>query len=432
MSESRAGFFRQSAWLSLATVVGGALMTLVHPVVFKMEGSQYEIFGTMLRVVQLLGIPTAGLLTGFAQQGAASITPELRSQLATTTRRVLGGAFLIWMILALATFLGRDVLSAQLKLGDGRVLWPMLGVGLMILLKPVLLGLLQGAQDFSTLGWVAVLDGVLRLSMTVVTVLVLHLGAAAALTAAFLAMGISSGVAFWRTRGQWTGLGAPVDWGAWVARVLPFTLGATAMVLLATVDVVYLKALIPADQSDRFNLGAAYLPASLVGFALMQVTVPLAMVMFPKIARATAAGTRSDALALALMGTLILGSLAAGFVTLFPRFPLMIVYFNKPEALAAAPVVPWYAWAMVAYTMANVLVSNLLARGRFWIVAWALGITGAYLGTLALIRPHLMGLEPSAVFRTVPQLIGGYSLLLLTIAAWLTWGPGSKPRTACP
>jgi O-antigen/teichoic acid export membrane protein len=164
----------------------------------------------------------------------------------------------------------------------------------------------------------------------------------------------------------------------------------------------------------------------------MQVTVPLAMVMFPKIARATAAGTRSDALALALMGTLILGSLAAGFVTLFPRFPLMIVYFNKPEALAAAPVVPWYAWAMVAYTMANVLVSNLLARGRFWIVAWALGITGAYLGTLALIRPHLMGLEPSAVFRTVPQLIDGYSLLLLTIAAWLTWGPGSKPRTACP
>jgi hypothetical protein len=80
-------------------------------------------------------------------------------------------------------------------------------------------------------------------------------------------------------------------------------------------------------------------------------------------------------------------------------------------------------------TMANVLVSNLLARGRFWIVVWALGVAGAYLSTLAVIRPYLMGLEPSAVFRMVPQLIGGYSLLLLAIAALLTWGPGSKPRT---
>lgn len=426
MSESRVGFFRQSAWLALATVVGGLFMTAVHSVVFKMDRPQYEIFAAMLRVFMLLGIPSAGLQTVFAQQGAAALSPELRARLASTTRRVIGGALLLWLFLVAMTFLGHDALSAQLKLGDGRVLWPTLGVGLMFLVKPVLLGLLQGEQDFSTLGWVSILDGFLRLSLIVVTVFLLHLGAAAALTVAFIAMTVSTGVALWRTRALWRGPGAPVDWRSWVGRVLPFTLGAAAMLLLANVDVVYLQAIIPADQADRFNLGEAYIPAAMIGFALVQVTVPLAMVMFPKIARSAAGGGRSDALTLALLGTLVLGVLAAGSVTLFPRLPLMIVFFNKPAALAAAPLVPWFAWAMVAYSLANVLVANLLARGRYSIVPWALGVAVAYLATLAVVRHHLMELDPAVALCRLPQMVGGFSLLLLGIAALMTWGKSGR------
>lgn len=397
-------------------------MTLVQSVAGKMDRPQFEVFSAMLRTFMLLGIPTAGLQTSFAQQGAAALTPDARAQLAALTRWVLGGIVVAWLLVVLAAFLGRDAIYTQLKLGDGSALWPTLGVGLLFLFRPVLNGLLQGQQDFSTLGWVAILDGFLRLSLILVTVLLLHLGATAALTVAFVAMLVSTSIALGRTRGIWCGPGAPVAWRHWLARVLPFTLGAGAIQLLAYVDVVYLKAIIPEEQADRFGLGDRYIPAVLIGFALVQFTVPLATVMFPKIARSAAGGGSSDALTLALTGTLILGSLAAGFVTVFPRLPLSIVFFTKPAALAAAPLVPWYAWAMVAFTLANVLVSNLLARERFVIVPWTMAVVGGYLATLIGLKGHLLTLEPVAAYRLVSQVIGGSSLLLFAIAACLTWG----------
>ena len=422
MSESRASFFRQSAWLALATVIGGAFMTAVHPVASEMGRAQYEVFGAMLRVFLLLGIPSAGLQTSFAQQAAASLTPEGRGRLATTTRRVLGGIAVLWLLMVIATFLGRETVSAHLKLGDGRVLWPTLGVGLMWLVLPVLRGLLQGEQDFATLGWVSILDGFLRLSLMLVAVFALHLAAAGALTAAFLGMLFSTAIAFWRTRAIWSGPASPFEWRPWLAQVLPFTLGAGAMLVLANVDLIYLKAVIPESRSEEFGLGQNYQPASMIGFAMVQFTVPIAMVMFPKIVRSTASGGKSDALALALVGTLVLGAIAAGLATAFPRLPLQIVYFRTPANVAAAPMVPWCAWAMLAFSLANVLVSNLLAQGRFTIVPWTVLVVAAFLGTLAWMAPLLLEREPFAAFRLVAMAIGGFNLLLLGIAALLTWG----------
>lgn len=432
MSDSRSSFFRQSAWLAFGTVVGGAFMTLVHPVASRMDRSQFEIFTAMLRAFLLLGIPSAGLMTSFAQQGAAALTPDARGRLATTTRWVLGGILLFWLVILFATFLARGRISAQLRLGDGAVLWPTLGVGLMWLILPLMRGLLQGEQDFYTLGWVAILDGFLRICLIVLTVLVLHLGAAAALTAAFLAMVASTGVALWRTRGVWMAPGSPVDWAEWIRRVLPFTLGAGAMLLISNVDLLYFQSILTQKQADHFALGYSYNPAVLIGFALVQFTVPLAMVMFPKIARSVAGGGTSDALTLAFIGTLVLGAIAAGFVTLFPTFPLRIVFFNKPDAIAAAPVVPGYAWAMVAYSLANVLVSNLLARGRFLVVPWALLVAAAYLGTLYALRNVLPTLQPVVAFHRVTGVLGGYSLLLLAGAALMTWNPFARRNPGAP
>lgn len=422
---TRGSFFRQSAWMGLATVLGGVFMTAVHPVVFRMERAEYEVFSAMLRAFLLLGIPSAGLQTAFAQQSAAAIHPEDRARLAGTVRWVLAGIGLLWLTLLLAAFLGRGSIAGQLRLGDGRALWPTLGVGLMWLLLPVLRGLLQGAQDFATLGWVAILDGFLRFSLILICVFVLHLGAAGALTAALLAMGISTGIAFWRTRALWTLPGAAVDWGAWIRHMLPFTLGAGALLVLANVDVLYFQAIIPASEADRFALGVRYTPAAMIGFALVQFTGQLAVVMFPKIARSMAGGERTDALTLAFLGTLILGTLAVGFVTLFPAFPLRLVFFTRPEAVEAAPIVPWHTAAMVLFTLANVLVANLLAQGRMRIVPWAVGIVLLYGATLYGIRDHLLTLPPVAAYRLMPQIIGAYSLALLAVAAWMTW---ARPR----
>ena len=52
MSAAKDGFFRQSAWLAAATVLGGALMTAVHPVASQMGDTEYGVLGAMLRQVK--------------------------------------------------------------------------------------------------------------------------------------------------------------------------------------------------------------------------------------------------------------------------------------------------------------------------------------------------------------------------------------------
>ncbi|MBX3731917.1 MAG: hypothetical protein KF791_04905 [Verrucomicrobiae bacterium] len=426
MSDSRAGFFRQSAWLGVATVLGGVFLTAVHPVFGRGRAAEYEVFGTMLRLFLLLGIPSAGLQVTFAQQSAIAITPEARARLATTTRAVLGGIVIFWAALLLAAVIGRDALTALWRLGDSRVLWPTLGVGLMGLLLPVLRGLLQGRQDFATLGWLAILDGLLRLLLILAALHLLHCGAAGALVAVLLGMLLTTALGAWRTRDVWCHPGAPVDWRRWLGNALPFTAGAGALLILANVDVPYLQATIPGPLASHFRMGEGYIPAAMIGFALVQFTGQLAVVMFPKIARSVAGRLPTDALTLAFLGTLLLGTLAVAFVSVFPQLPLRIVYFTNPAALAAAPVVPWHTSAMVAFALANVLVANQLARGRFWIVGWLIAIVAAYLGTLTGIRSHLLTLEPVAAYRLLTQVLGAYSLLLLLIAAALTWRPAAR------
>lgn len=428
MSQSRNSFFRQSVWMSFATVFGGAFMTAVHSVAGRMETSQYEAFFAMLRLFLLLGIPSAGLQIAFARQTAAALTPDLQSQLASTTHRVLAAVFLLWLGMLAVTAWGYDAINAQLKLGTGQVIWPTLGVALLWLVVPVLRGVLQGQEDFWSLGWVSIVDGILRFSGMCIAILAFHAGAVGAMWVAFLAMASSTVVAAWASRSVWMRSGSQFSWRPWVAQVLPFTLGAGAMLALANFDSVFLKAIIPAARADEFLLGERYLPAAMIGFALTQVTVPLAMVMFPKIVRSSAGGAQTNALALALIGTAVVGALSVGFLTLFPKLPLQILFFRSPERWAAAPIVPWCAWAMLAYAMANVLVSNLLAQERFSIVPWAVGVALLFIGLLYGLRHHFLTLEPYTAFRQVAQIMGACNVLLLLIALALTWG--RKPKVS--
>jgi hypothetical protein len=81
--------------------------------------------------------------------------------------------------------------------------------------------------------------------------------------------------------------------------------------------------------------------------------------------------------------------------------------------------VPWFAWALLPLTLANVLINNLLAGavpGRPWVVA--VGVL--YLEALFGARGWLTALEPLTAFRWLLSLTGGCGLLLLVIAARLT------------
>ena len=396
----------------------------------RMSTEQFEVFGTMLKLFLLLGIPSAGLQVVFAQQTAAAITPDLQRQLATTVRRVLPAILGLWLVMLLITVFWREELAQQFKLGDGRVLWPTLGVSLTWLTLPVFRGVLQGQQNFGALGWVSLVDGAGRITGTALMVLAWHQQVAGVMLGALAGQAFSLGIAVWATRTVWRVRGAAtVDWATWFRRMLPYTLGSAGLIVLANFDLLFLKAAIPKNQAEQFGLGELYQPASTIGFALIQITVPLAMVMFPKIARSAATGIKSDALTLTLVGTAILGGLSWLGVLLLPKLPLQILFHKTPAMLAAAPMVPWCVSAMLAYALANVLVNDQLARARFAVVPWTVAIAVGYVALLVVLTPHLMTMEPAHAYRVVAGVIGGANLLLLGVAAWLSWGrktAGSK------
>jgi hypothetical protein len=152
----------------------------------------------------------------------------------------------------------------------------------------------------------------------------------------------------------------------------------------------------------------------------MTVAMPLVQVMFPKVARSAALTRPSQAMYLALAATAGVGASAALACTLLPELPLRLIFIGNPVAWEAAPLVPWFAWALLPLMLAMVLINNLLAQERFGIVPWMLGVTAGYLWALTVWRTRLPVWETFAAFRALLATLGICNLALLLLAVRFT------------
>ena len=165
----------------------------------------------------------------------------------------------------------------------------------------------------------------------------------------------------------------------------------------------------------------------MVGRALIFFTQPLTLVMFPKLARSAATGEKSNALLLALGATILAGGVAAIGCTLFPSLPLLVV--GGKSFLVMAPLVPWFAWCMLPLTLANVLISSLMARSRFAAVPWLVLVAVGYGVALMMVGRHAGNLpDTQAGLRMMIQTLGIFNLLLFGVCAWFTWGVKAKAK----
>src|SRR5262249_53163867 len=130
--------------------------------------------------------------------------------------------------------------------------------------------------------------------------------------------------------------------------------------------------------------------ANLTGFAIMMFVSPIAMVMFPRVVRSKAKSETTDAMKLTFLLTAAVGIMAALTCMVLPTLPLRIIYAATPKMLAAAPLVPWFAWALLPLTLSNVLITNLLAHERYKVVPFAVAIAVGYLVTLFALSDRLL------------------------------------------
>ncbi len=414
--DTHAAFFRQGTWLVLATGISGLFMLATQLAAARwMDKREYLVFFALLRLYLLLGIPAVGLQAYFAQQTAAAISDDQKRCLEEACRAVLRGILLLCPVLALLTWAVQDWVVRAMSITNPLAFWVAMSMGVLSLAAPVLRGVVQGRQHFLGLGWALIVDGIGRFS-AVTTLVLLGGQAVGGMTGAMISLGAATALCAWIVRDiSWLRGPTPTfHWGEWLKRVVPTAIGTGIVVLFTSADVVYVQSLFPDDAKQLYS------PAAMIGLALTMYALPLAQVMFPKVARSAALRHKSMAMPLALAATASGGMIGAIVCTLFPELPLRLFFWTKPDFWAAAPLVPWFAWAVLPLTLANVLINTLIARGRFRVAPWLVGVAVLYLGSLLLLRSWFQSQDPLVAFRSLLALLGGCNTLLLVVAAWFS------------
>jgi len=412
--------------MMIAGVAGGALSYILHSVASKMPKSEYGVFTTLLQIVSLIGIPAVGLQSVFAQQAAASLHPEHEKELTGVFRGVLRGMIVIWLIMAVVIFFFRNDILTALKITNPAALWMTIVIGLTSLLKPISMGVLQGRQNFLCLGWISIIEGVVRFGGVLVLVGLLAYQAAGAMAAVLAGATSIVLFGFWICRDCLSGPAVPMDWAGWLKRVAPLTLGLGVGTFMLSADMIFTQRFFPKELTGYYGA------AGMIGRALVYFTAPLTAVMFPKVVRSAAKGEKSNALLLTLGATALAGVSAAIVCSFLPALPFQILHFDKSYLEISAPLVPWFAWSMLPLTLSTVLINSLMAHSRFQAVPWLVATAAAYALTLYLRLNALHDLGTDK-FPVVIQTIGIFGIILLGVCAWFTWGtkiPASAAKTS--
>src|SRR5215468_2647356 len=157
-SAHRSSFFRQSGWLMIANIGGGAFMWAVHFLNRSLAPGQYGVFGVFLAFLMLLpNIPLQMVLT---QQTARGLATNTERQLSGIIRMFLLTAGVVWLVGSIVILYFQTNILAYLKMpGEETTLWITLLIVLFALWLPMFWGMLQGQQNFLWLGWTMMTNG---------------------------------------------------------------------------------------------------------------------------------------------------------------------------------------------------------------------------------------------------------------------------------
>lgn len=424
-------FFRQGGWMVITTFLSGLFMLGVHAYAPILGESEYGLFGVLLAMLNMMAIPSIALQTVFAQQTAAAISEEQKDRLTSTVQTLLAWGFYLWLAMAVIVLIFQKKILTGLTIHQPIALWIAIFLGLAQLWGPILLGLLQGKQNFLWMGWVVIINGVGRFVAVGIIVVVLGGRATGAMLGATIGIVISFVIAAMQSRSVWLRPKPAIafDLKPWLGTIIPLTLGLGASQFIFSVDVIFVRAIFGEHQTGY------YVGSGMIGRGLVMFTAPLIVVMFPKIVHNLSHGKTTNVLAYTVGATAVLCGLAAAGCTVVSLLLKRVAIspgivkgylsseqFKKllanTEALSVmGELIPWFVWCMLPLALANVLLNNLMARKQFRVVPYLLIVIAAYVTTLTMA---------GSSFVRVIQILGIYNLLFLAVIAVFTWGKTAK------
>jgi O-antigen/teichoic acid export membrane protein len=400
----------QSSFLAIALIVAGGFDYIVNIVAGRrLDPTQFFIFVTVTALLQVMVQLTNVIRNVVAYYTAESTVHEDATKRVGMVLRSSWRWAWRWGLVALtiAFFIG-PILSRFLLIDSPWPLWAAAFTVLLLFLRPVTDGTLQGIQNFFGLGSVLVLQSILRL-VFVLLLLSVGLQATGAIVALPLASTIALVVAIFLLRSYFRSPDPispprPISW-----RYSTLTLiGLLAFGIMINIDPIVVR---------RFfgdAAAAAYAPVVTLGKMNLFIPLGIGLVLFPKATQRHAAGRDSrPVLLLALAATLIPGLLLTILFYLFPSQIVQRVFgdaYADPGVLLAlvglattlyAGVSIWLNYALslerksFVIALACIVVLQILAMIMFHqqltSIAWVMiiaGTAGNFTGAISTLPRH--------------------------------------------
>lgn len=380
----------QGGFMAVAMVVAGGFDYLVNIVAGRqLPPTEFFVFVTVTALLQVMVQATNVIRNVVAYYAAeATIYPDAASRVGSVLGRSWRWAWRWGLIAAGAMALVSPLLARLLRVDTPTPLWAASLALLLLFLRPVTDGALQGIQHFVGLGSVQILQSFLRLLFAG---LLIWLGgrAAGAVLALPLGSTVALALAVWLLRGYFrapppAAPPRPISW-----RYSIYTLiGLLAFALMANIDPIIVR---------RFfgdAAAAAYAPVVTLGKMNLFIPLGIGLVLFPKATQRQAAGRDArPVLLLALAATFLPGLILTALYWLFPAQIVALVFgeaYADPGSLLAL-----VGLATTLYAGVNIWLNFALSlerRATVWLLAaivlgqiTAMLIFHARLETIALI-----------------------------------------------
>lgn len=379
-------------------------MWFVHRVsTHWLSDQEYASLVTFIRSLNLMAIPVCGVQAFFAQKTARVASEQEKSDLAALVYKVSLGIFLFWILSGVGIFFCQVAVLAFFKLSSEFLIATLL-VFLLVLLRPVGMGLLQGNQNFFWFGWSQIFDGALRFFSILFILFLFHGNATSAVYGVLIGILVCVIICAWQSKSLWWSEKRGRCQNKVIAELLPMTLATGIPLLMLSVDSLVVKAYF--SETDV----AVHSAAGVVAGALYFFIYPVTIVMFPKIAQKANRSEKKSVLFSALAVTLVVG-LCAVVGSYFFRGLIMKVMFADQAYLAPVKnLIPWFTLATLPLALALVLISNLMARGRYWSVPYLIVVSIGYVLSLMVWHEN----SSQVIMQT-----GLFNGLLLLVSAFL-------------
>ena len=409
----RSAGVRHSAVLGAGMITAGGLDYVSNLVVGRgLAPAEFGVFISAAAVLQVLTLVAMAIRMVVAFYVSKSVGKEEPRAVAAFLRHVLRWGWKYGALATVVMLLASPLLAHWLRLPNAWPLWAASGMVLMLFLREIAFGGLQGLQEFGGFSLVQVIQAMLRVALCA-GLISLGLGAPGAILAQPLAAAACIALAL-----AWLRPHMPRDSGAahdvsW-RYIFSTMLGLVVFGLLTNSDALFVR------RYFEPNIAGNYGPVVTLAKICLFLPFAIGLVLFPKAARRKAAGIDTH--------TILLAALAAA---LSPGLALSAIYFLAPGLVVKTMFTTAYespgivlglaGLAATLYAGLHIWLNYALSIGRnVYVYVLAAALAGQLLGMWFYGRGDLVNMTIVMVSAGLVGNVSGYAT---------TWFPARSSET---